>query len=791
MIAPRLILCSVAALGVSAVMTQLALMRELLSAFSGNELVLGIILANWLLVTGLGAALGRTAGRIQNQGRILVLAQFLVALLPLIQVLAVRTLRNEVFIRGAEVGLAQTAVSTFALLSPYCLVSGYLLALASAMLGGRPTAVSIGKTSKGSQAAMNGARTFLSPATSVRGSGLDEGNRPAHSEPAPDRNVRPPTVGAGRGLRRFSAILTERPAPTAITAVGRVYVADSLGSIGGGVLFSFVLISLLDHFLLLCVPAFLNLLVGLFLAVRLARRSLAGIGIACCAGLGALVLWINPDAVSTAFQYPGQRVLFAGNSPYGRLVVTEHDGQVNFVENGLPLFSSHNLASIEETVHYAMAQRPGARQVLLVGGGVSGTATEILRYGVAELTYVELDPLIIELGRRFRPDALTNEQLRVVNTDGRLFVKHATRLCDVLIVDAPEPSTSQINRFYTAEFFQEAKRAMATNGVLCFALGRYENFVSPELARLLSSAHQTVRQSFTNVFLIPGGRVFFLASDGPLFSDIAARLEQAGITTQWVNRHYLDAMLSPDRLADLRRAVRQPAEPNTDFNPVLYFYHLLHWMSQFDTRFHWALGALGLGLAVYLVRLRAAAFAVFASGFAATALEIVLLFGFQVLQGSLYRQIGIVVTSFMAGLAAGAFIVNRRETASKPRRDLFLAALSIAALGVLLPLVLAGLGRWSVSPGSALVIQVVIPLVTFVLAVLVGLEFPLANRVEFKNAAATASALYTADFVGACLGALLASAWLIPMLGIANTCWITAGLNLCAALLVFVRKMKS
>ena len=57
----RLILFAICSLGVSSVITQLALMREMLGAFSGNEMVLGIILGNWLLLTGIGAWLGRTA----------------------------------------------------------------------------------------------------------------------------------------------------------------------------------------------------------------------------------------------------------------------------------------------------------------------------------------------------------------------------------------------------------------------------------------------------------------------------------------------------------------------------------------------------------------------------------------------------------------------------------------------------------------------------------------------------------------------------------------------------------
>ncbi len=118
-----------------------------------------------------------------------------------------------------------------------------------------------------------------------------------------------------------------------------------------------------------------------------------------------------------------------------------------FIENGLPFFSTHNVEQIEETVHYAMAQRPDARKVLLVSGGVAGTANEILKYGAAQVTYVELDPLIVAVGRKYLPGNLDDPRIHVVNTDGRLFIKQTNERFNVVIVDVPEPSTSQINRF--------------------------------------------------------------------------------------------------------------------------------------------------------------------------------------------------------------------------------------------------------------------------------------------------------------------------------------------------------
>ena len=52
------------------------------------------------------------------------------------------------------------------------------------------------------------------------------------------------------------------------------------------------------------------------------------------------------------------------------------------------------------------------------------------------------------------------------------------------------------------------------------------------------------------------------------------------------------------------------------------------------------------------------------------------------------------------------------------------------------------------------------------------------------DSAATASRLYTADFVGACLGALLPSTLLIPLIGVPAVCLLIAALNAVAAVVV-------
>jgi spermidine synthase len=383
-------------------------------------------------------------------------------------------------------------------------------------------------------------------------------------------------------------------------------------------------------------------------------------------------------------------------------------------------------------------------------------------------------------------------------------MKQSRERYDVVIIDVPAPSTAQLNRFYTAEFLGEVKRVLAQDGVVCFALGQYENYVSPELAKMLSSACLAAKQSFHNILAIPGSRVFFLASDGPLYSDIAVRIEQRQVKTRLVNRHYLAAMLTPDRMADLANATVQPAAMNRDFSPVLYYYHLRHWMSQFNVRFGVIQVVLLVLLGFYLVRLRGSAFVLFASGFAASALEVVLLLAFQVLCGSVYHQVGVIVTVFMAGLALGATVSNRASASDGLRQPAFanlkwqmadgkfgslsLLALLIAAYALVLPLGLPLLNHLGGSAPSFFLVKSTMGLLTLILAVLAGMQFPLANRLEFDGTIAGASRLYTADFIGAFLGALLSCTLLIPLIGVGGVCLLTSALNLAAGFVGRQRK---
>jgi len=113
--------------GLSGIVAQVILMRELLVSFHGNELTLGIILANWLILVAIGSLITGKIGKAKSRIEIFVLLQLLFAgALPLAIYLC-RIFKNILhFTPGEGLGLAAIFYSSFLILLPVTLPQGAL-----------------------------------------------------------------------------------------------------------------------------------------------------------------------------------------------------------------------------------------------------------------------------------------------------------------------------------------------------------------------------------------------------------------------------------------------------------------------------------------------------------------------------------------------------------------------------------------------------------------------------------------------------------------------------------------
>jgi spermidine synthase len=588
--------------------------------------------------------------------------------------------------------------------------------------------------------------------------------------------------------------------------VGHAYVLEGAGAAAGGVLFSLLLVRVLNPIQICLGLGALNLAAGFSIFAPLAASSGSEMHTARWrAGSLTVALLLVCAALplggrlnQTTLDWVWGHALFIEDSPYGRLAVTGSDSQRVFFQNGLLMFETQG-AFPEEVAHLPLLQHPRPRSVLLIGGGASGTLREILKQPVEQVTYVELDPLLIRAAETYLPSedrtAFEDPRVSVAYMDGRLFVKETSERFDVIIVDLPEPSTGQLNRFYTQEFFQEVRDALDERGIFSLGLPSAENYLSPELRFRNGSVYHTLLSVFPSVLVLPGEHNFFLCSQVPLTTDhllLTQRLTERRIDTRWVNAAYLEYLFTTDRFAMTTSKLADvgPIRLNQDLRPICYYYDMVLWLSRFYTNLRalfyaasllslWWLVVPVVILVVIVSRFRQAAVptVIALTGFAQMAIQMTILLAFQALRGYVYQQVALLTAAFMLGMASGGAGMNRLvgRPAARTRvghRSLFvLLQLVILLYALTLPSLMPA------ASGSGFS-DLVFPFLALVAGFLGGMEFPLAAHLTEGSASRVAGLIYGADLAGACLGAILSGVLIIPLLGIPQTCYAAAILAL-------------
>ena len=116
-------------LGALAMINQVVFIREFISVLAGNELVLGVVMASWLLLTGWGAFHGRSRvcpGFRSTQG---VWMLTVLAFMPIVLIVLLYGMKYLLFPPGTVPGLGAVILGILLLLFPLCFLSGFLFTL--------------------------------------------------------------------------------------------------------------------------------------------------------------------------------------------------------------------------------------------------------------------------------------------------------------------------------------------------------------------------------------------------------------------------------------------------------------------------------------------------------------------------------------------------------------------------------------------------------------------------------------------------------------------------------------
>lgn len=544
-----------------------------------------------------------------------------------------------------------------------------------------------------------------------------------------------------------------------------VYMADTLGDVGGGALFTFVLVYLVTPLQAQLLAGLPLLLCTVLLFTGRERRTWL------LRSLLLLPLLVAPLLLERAsLARPEGQLVHYQESRYGRIEVYRDREQFTLYRDGVPTFSDQNRSRAEEAIHYPLTQLERVGRVLLIGPE-SGMLEEVAKYGAVEVDWLELDPAVSEAELRY---GLIRKipGLNLIHQDGRAWLAGTDRRYDAVIMNLPEPDTFQGNRYFTAEFFAIVRDHLAPGGIFAFGMEGYDNFLGEPQRHKLSSVFNTAGKYFANLLLLPGGSVFFLCRDQPLTADIPARLAGLGISSRYVG-NYFAGDLTPERIAYLRGELEAAAPLNSDLKPQLMRLMLQQWFARFQTSPVWFYGLLALALALYLQRLRREEFALFSTGFTVMGSEILVIFAFQIYYGYIYSQIGLIVTVFLGGLLPGAWWISRR--AGSPVRFMAWADLClILLLGMFLLMLAGGEGIPSISMLLGF---------GFAVSLLCGGQLAAALQISGGDNLAV-TRVFSADLMGAAAGVLLTSVLLIPLAGIVMTILALLALKIFSFLLV-------
>jgi len=539
----------------------------------------------------------------------------------------------------------------------------------------------------------------------------------------------------------------------------KIYGFEALGAFAGGLLFTFIIASRMNAFVLCLVLAIANILTALYISKKMLLVLFSFIPLFFYFGFQKIVLTLP---------WQGTEVVRTTESKYGEIAAMKIHEQVSLFAGGHLAFSYPDIQTEEMTVHLPMTLHPSPRNILIIGGS-PGILNELLKYPVESVAFIELDPNILQMSAHFLMEkdktALQDSRVEVVIADGRRFIKNlGNRALDLIILNLPPPYTAGINRFYTADFFRETSSILKKNGLLVLQMPPSFGYIGKRMQTANGSLYYSLKTVFSYVEVTSEEYGCMFASNTRIDTDAAAlenRFITRGIKTESFHPYLFRDAFDSLNTDYVKQRLSKITLLNTDLRPSAYLYNLMLWGEISGGRvFHSMMNLKSWHIILVLLSIFTASVffilkknkpavycSLFTTGFSGMSFVVAVILTYQAIYGYVYEMIGLLAAMFMIGIWTGTVLKMYRI---KPINMLLLLELATITLALCSPLFFR--------------FELLCYVLIFLSGTITGSQFSAANRAIDRND--EAGKLYGMDLLGSFSGAFISSIIIIPFFGV-------------------------
>lgn len=217
---------------------------------------------------------------------------------------------------------------------------------------------------------------------------------------------------------------------------------------------------------------------------------------------------LNPDALLTRWSPYQKLVLYSKESKpemKGEYLVNVNNASYQEIIN----LSKQNVDSRPDEFapeHRGLGQydipfafHPAPKKILIVGSGTGNDVAGALRHGAEEVVAVDIDPVIIEIGKAYHPERpYSSSKVRIVNDDARSYFATSNEKFDLILFGLLDSHTAtsftntRLDHYvYTRESISRAKSLLSPGGVIVLSFYSVRWFITDRFATVMTEVFGT------------------------------------------------------------------------------------------------------------------------------------------------------------------------------------------------------------------------------------------------------------------------------------------------------------